>query len=92
MGDGNIKRKANVLLRQKQYAYTGTAIAQHIVQNKIGQQITMLGKRREKSEKLKEALIKLQEYYHRLPDTQLGSVKFLVSRGLLHALFRTYVR
>ncbi len=54
--------EGNVLLRQKQYAYDETLIAQHIVKNKIAQQIEYLTKRRNKSDALHKTIDKLKTY------------------------------
>ncbi len=71
--------EGNVLLRQKQYKYDKTLIAQHIVKNKIAQQTEYLAKRRNKSEALKDAIEKLNSYHDRIVydgatelDTLLG--------------------
>ncbi len=58
--------EGNVILRKKQYNYQGTAIAKHLVSNKIVQQIRALKKRRKKSEELKQALSSLQRYQDKL--------------------------
>lgn len=71
--------EGNVLLRQKQYAYDGTLIAQHIVKNKISQQIEYLAKRRNKCDALKNVIEKLNVYHNKIVydgatelDTLLG--------------------
>ena len=76
------KVEGNVLLRKKQYAYDKTDIAQHIVKNKINQQIKALEKRREKSDALKKALAKLREYSSRLPDETFAFKEILGVEGV----------
>jgi CRISPR-associated protein Cas1 len=79
--------QGNVLLRRKQYTYNDTLIAQHIVKNKIEQQIGVLNKKRDKSEKLVESLILLHEYSNKLPNK---SFDFQVVLGIEGVASRVY--
>lgn len=54
--------EGNVVLRQKQYAYSKSLIAQHLVKNKISQQIEYLSLRREKPQELQNVISKLKLY------------------------------
>ncbi len=90
-GSWQYRIEGNVLLRQKQYAYNGTAIAQHIVKNKIAQQIAFLQKRREKSAKLKDAILKLHEYNERMPDETLSTQEILGLEGVSSRLYFSHM-
>ncbi|MBD3790161.1 MAG: type V CRISPR-associated endonuclease Cas1 [Campylobacterales bacterium] len=85
--------EGNVILRSKQYGYEGNEIAMHIVKNKIERQIAALKKRREKSEKLKNALLKLTEYRARLDEPEeidlqsLLGMEGIASRVYFGAMF-----
>ena len=54
--------EGNVVLRQKQYAYSKSLIAQYLVKNKISQQIEYLSLRREKPQELQNVISKLKLY------------------------------
>lgn len=92
-GSWFVSMEGNVILRAKQYSYTGNEIAVYIVKNKIDQQIIALKRRRNKSEKLKNALLKLAEYRIRLDDTEttdlqsLLGVEGIASRVYFGAMF-----
>lgn len=86
-GSWQFRTEGNVLLRQKQYTYTDTAIAQHLVKNKIAQQIAFLDKRRKKYSELKEAILKLHEYNERMPDSSLGFQEILGLEGVASRLY-----
>lgn len=86
-GTWQFKTEGNVLLRQKQYAYNGTLIAQHLVKNKIAQQIAQLNKRRKKSLALKETILKLREYNERMPDETLELYEILGLEGVASRLY-----
>ncbi len=50
------KAEGNTLLRKKQYQYESFDIGAHIIRNKIHNQLVILKKQRNKSEKLKESI------------------------------------
>jgi CRISPR-associated protein Cas1 len=81
------KTEGNFLLRQKQYAYKGNAIALHIVQNKIDQQIIHLQKRRDKPPALTKAIDKLRDYRGRLLDESLDFQEILGVEGVASRLY-----
>lgn len=76
------KAEGNVLLRKRQYSYEGTDIAQHLIRNKIDQQIKALVKRRNKSDSLKDSLDLLRSYRERMPDTCLDFPDILGIEGI----------
>jgi CRISP-associated protein Cas1 len=86
-GCWQVKAEGNVLLRRKQYAYTSNAIAQHLVSNKIDQQIEVLQKRRNKSEALKEAIFQLESYKGRLPNDTLDLEQILGIEGIASRVY-----
>ncbi len=61
--------EGNVLLRKKQYAYSGLDIARHIVQNKMENQRRLLTEQRDKSPALKESIRLLDGYIAAVPGT-----------------------
>jgi len=69
--------EGNFLLRGKQYAYKSDEIARYLVENKIGHQIEQLKKRRDKSNSLSEAIVKLQQY-HQSIDVQKPNAQDLL--------------
>jgi len=79
--------QGNVILRRKQYGYSDTLIAQHIVKNKIEQQIGVLNQRRDKSDKLVESLILLHEYSHRLPNKSFDFQMILGIEGIASRIY-----
>ncbi len=79
--------EGNVLLRRKQYQYSGTAIAQHLIGNKIDQQIYALDKRRNKTEEVRTALDSLREYRARLPDGSLDLQGILGIEGIASRVY-----
>ncbi len=83
--------EGNTLLRQKQYSYNKIDIAQHLIKNKIAQQILMLNLRRDKSDKLKNAILKLQEYNERMPDSTLGLRDVLGLEGVSSRLYFSHM-
>lgn len=58
----------NFLLREKQYAHQGLAIARHIVQNKIHNQTQLMKTIRKKEDDLKNALQLMQDYENQLQN------------------------
>ena len=79
--------EGNVLLRKKQYAYESLEIAQHLVVNKIDQQIAVLKSRRKKTNELKQAIKSLQEYRSRLPDSELDLQAILGLEGIASRVY-----
>lgn len=58
----NNTTEGNFLLRRKQYAYTGTSIASHLVANKIRNQQALLKSVRRKSLSLRDSILLLENY------------------------------
>lgn len=56
------KAEGNVLLRRRQYEFEGTALAAHVISNKIHNQNFLLKKKRNKTEDEKEAIKKLEQF------------------------------
>jgi CRISP-associated protein Cas1 len=81
------KVEGNVLLRKKQYNYQGMDIAQHLVSNKIEQQIKTLKKRRGKSKELRKSIESMQNYLARLPDPELGIQEILGIEGIASRVY-----
>lgn len=81
------KAEGNVVLRKKQYHYQSTAIAQHLVSNKIAQQITILKKRRKKTEELKQTISSLQSYQEKLPNNSYGLQEVLGVEGIASRVY-----
>jgi CRISPR-associated protein Cas1 len=81
----------NYLLRQKQYAYEGLAIARHIVRNKVQNQLALLKMIRGKNQIVRDAIIHLDKYCNYIPaiaapDRLLGC-EGLASRVYFKAWF-----
>ena len=84
--------EGNVLLRQKQYVYDDTLIAQHIVKNKIDQQIEYLSRRRNKPEGLLEAIDKLKGYREKIVfDKLMGLDTLLGIEGSASRIYFKYM-
>lgn len=79
--------EGNTLLRKRQYTYEELDIAQHLIANKIDQQIHHLKKRRNKSDALKNGLHSLQNYRERLPDTSLDLQQILGIEGIASRVY-----
>jgi CRISPR-associated protein Cas1 len=62
VGVWNSSAEGNFLLRQKQYLYSDTEIALHLVKNKIQNQIALLKSVRFKTNRVKDAIISLETY------------------------------
>lgn len=76
------KAEGNVLLRKKQYCYQSLDIAQHIIHNKIQNQIEALKKIRKKTPGIKEAIKSLKKYQAKLPDEQFDLKQILGTEGI----------
>ena len=91
----NTSAEGNVLLRKRQYNYNSQAIAQKLVQNKIGNQIEVLRKIRNKNSELKKDIQHLTKYYNDLnsvikePKRILG-LEGMASKIYFQALFKEY--
>lgn len=83
----NAKVEGNVLLRKQQYEYQNLDIAQHIIHNKIGQQISALKQIRKKSPELKQAISDLKNYLNRLPDNKLTLQEILGIEGIASRVY-----
>lgn len=81
-GSWMAKAEGNVLLRKKQYQYQGLDIAQHLIHNKIEQQIKMLKKRRKKSAEMKKSIASIESYRDRLPGLDFGIHEVLGVEGI----------
>lgn len=60
------KMEGNVLLRRKQYAYSGLELAKFILKNKITNQCILLEQIRTKTDEIKQAIVKLKEIIERI--------------------------
>lgn len=76
------RTEGNFLLRKKQYNYERLDIAQHLIKNKIANQLWTLKQIRGKSDELKLAIKKLKGYYARLPHTDLELQDILGLEGI----------
>ena len=76
------KTEGNFLLREKQYNYEGLDIAQHLVRNKIANQLWVLKQIRHKKEKLQLTIEQLKVYCARLPNPDLSLKDVLGIEGV----------
>ncbi|MDD5504300.1 MAG: type V CRISPR-associated endonuclease Cas1 [Candidatus Omnitrophica bacterium] len=76
------KANGNVLLRAKQYNYTSLGIAQHLVKNKIENQLCLLKRIREKCPNLKMAIQSVKKVSAILPDASLNLKEILGIEGM----------
>lgn len=83
----NAKAEGNVLLRKKQYDYKSLQIAQHLIHNKISQQITALNRIRKKSPELKKTIKDLKSYRDRLPDENIHLQGLLGIEGIASRVY-----
>lgn len=81
------KTEGNVLLREKQYNYKSNVIAQHLIHNKIQQQILMLNKQRKKSIELKLDIKKLKSYLSKIPNKEIDNQSLLGIEGSASRLY-----
>ena len=79
--------EGNVLLRRKQYEYTGNEIAQHIVANKIDSQVAALKTIRRKSPRLVKAIDTMASYRKRLPDKSADLQQLLGLEGVASKVY-----
>ncbi len=83
--------EGNVLLRKKQYTYQGLDIAQHIVHNKITQQLLALKQRRDKSDSLKQGITQLTDYVSQLPNCKLDLLGLLGIEGIASRVYFSHM-
>jgi len=81
------RAEGNVLLRKKQYNYESASIAQHLMINKIDQQVQALKKRRNKSDALKHDVILMEGYRDRLPNDDYDLQQILGIEGSASRLY-----
>lgn len=79
--------EGNVILREKQYAYQSLDIAQHIVANKIEQQIGLLKRQRSKTDDLKKAIQQLNTYHQQLPIAEPNLSSILGLEGIASRVY-----
>ena len=88
------KTEGNTLLRTKQYKYEGLEIAKLLVENKICNQQAILKKIRNKTEQIKNAILKITEYktklFGNLQLKDLLGIEGIVSRIYFNALFKDF--
>lgn len=87
VGIWGAKAEGNVVLRQKQYSYDKLDIAQYIVQNKIGSQLNMLKKIRNKRDEHKQAISQLKQYQAKLRDMAIGLQDLLGIEGIASRVY-----
>lgn len=63
-------KDGNTLLKQKQYTYSGIALAKVITLNKIQNQLYLLKNVRDKSDSVKEAIAHISKYLSKIPNTE----------------------
>ena len=79
--------EGNVILRQKQYSYESLDIAQHIVANKIDQQIALLARRRRKKACLKKGIKQLKNHRAELPLLEPNLASILGIEGIASRVY-----
>lgn len=79
--------EGNVLLRKKQYEYTGLELAQHIVRNKISNQIQVLTDIREKDDDTLNAIDQLREYLGGIGTGALELKSLLGTEGVVARIY-----
>lgn len=89
------KAEGNVLLRKKQYEYSSTEIAGHVISNKIHNQKALLKKRRNKTEEEKEVIKKLDQFEQNAlaPDLtvrEIMGIEGVSAKLYFQTLFKDY--
>jgi len=79
------------LLRQKQYEYHSLEIAQHLIANKIDQQISALKERRKKSDELKTGIKQLESYQNQLPLDEPNLQEILGIEGIASRVYFSHM-
>lgn len=83
--------EGNVVLKRKQYEFREPDIAQHIVANKIEQQIALLKSRRKKSGELKEGIKQLQKYQSQLTNPDYGLQEIMGVEGTASRVYFSHL-
>jgi len=91
-GSWMAQAEGNVVLRKKQYTYSGLDIAQHVIANKVDNQVAVLKEMRNKADGLKKAIKDMKDYRSRLPDESLDlqgvlGIEGIASRVYFHQMF-----
>ena len=81
------KAEGNVLLRRKQYELEGTALAAHVISNKIHNQNHLLKKKRNKTEEEKDAIKKLEQFEKDVLKENLDVQKIMGIEGVSAKLY-----
>lgn len=81
------RAEGNVLLRKKQYAYEKLDIAAHIISNKIHNQLSLLKKRRQKTETDKETILKLATFEKEVSNPNLTRQEIMGIEGISAKLY-----
>ena len=81
------KAEGNVLLRRKQYELEGTALAAHVISNKIHNQNHLLKKKRNKTEEEKDAIKKLEQFEKDVLIENLDVQKIMGIEGVSAKLY-----
>ena len=76
------KTEGNFLLREKQYRYSSLAIARYIIKNKIENQSHLLKKIRNKDQKVKESIERIEAFKENLNSNQLELKEILGFEGI----------
>lgn len=95
LGIWGSKTEGNVILRKKQYDYTGMAIAKRLVANKITNQLTVLCNIRKKSTTLRTAIQNIRIYSNDLEIKELNlqellGIEGIASRSYFQSIFEEY--
>lgn len=81
------KAEGNVLLRKKQYEYSETGLAAHVISNKIHNQCALLKKRRKKSEEDKVVIKKLGQFEEEVLKPGLSGSEIMGVEGISAKLY-----
>lgn len=87
------RMEGNVLLRRKQYAYSGLELAKHILKNKVENARQLLISERNKSEDVKLSIVRLDDFITRI-KSYTGELSGLLGLEGLSAreFFKSYYR
>lgn len=81
------KANGNVLLREKQYNYSSLEIAQHLVKNKIENQLCLLKRIRDKEADLKTTIQSIKKFSIMLPNVDLNLKEILGIEGMASKIY-----
>lgn len=81
------KAEGNVMLRKKQYEYCKTAIASHVIANKIRNQVFLLKKRRNKTDEEKNVIQKLKAFEKSVLQPDLSVQEIMGIEGVSAKLY-----